>query len=131
MTQDALFDLPARPAKPRRSRRRFELPPGVPWLDQYPIPRGVSDEERRRLNEQSRQEADDCLRWWAAYHDELVRRAGGESRCLQDCYDMGMTPDPEREEHARRYARAQRDPLRAMTMGSVPELDAIRPLSGA
>jgi hypothetical protein len=121
MIQDALFDLP-RPASARREKSRRRLPDDVPWLDQYPG-RSLSGEEVRKQQE-------DCMRWWSAYTDELVSRAGGESRYLQDCYDRGTPPDPEREEHARRYARAQRDPLRAMTLGSVPELDAIKTSAG-
>lgn len=102
MIQDALFELP-RPAGTSRARRG--LPPDVPWLNQYPR-FDLTTEERREHEAKCRDEGDDCLRWWCAYADEVYRLAGRESHLLQELVHAGgIAPDPDREEHARGYAR--------------------------
>lgn len=76
-TQDALFDLShAREKSPRKPRRRghFELPPGTPWLNQYPAPPGLTAEKKREHDERIRQEIDDCVRWWQRHVTEAHPR---------------------------------------------------------
>jgi hypothetical protein len=51
--QDALFDLPVPKKQPKG------LPPGAPWLDQYPSD-PMTDQQRRG-------EILDWLHWWYRY----------------------------------------------------------------